>query len=1341
MKKIYLIILVLALFSVTSLFAQNTKNTKNRAIIKIIKVIYGGFKKDEATDLQIYVKITSLQSNDDDWQLKIETEGDNWTNDYSSFVSVDTVGTSEDNIYLIKHNNSLINLTPTESCFMENLKLIFIENDGGWPFDDEDTYEMKVDIDKSFDLLTHDEQMYLAEKFLPIMMFDDGGFSLVHGSIPEEYFIPKEVDILLNNSEIWNRVGVNEYVAPSTKENLPKYCEATNYIKFFIDDKSDDEIINWYQLYEDNYNTQLYASFFEEEDKVILTYWFYYLYNSNKDFDPTFSNHHISDWEGMNIVFDKYNISQDYQSAIPIGAATSAHISSSKGQRKSWRSIFKIAGHSVVFVSNGSHATYFTSDYNFPSDFHYGNGKWLVPNNIDHQIVQQFPTYNNNEIIEYGNIDPDRQVEILTRIDTVDTSNLINYWHIFGGRWGQSWGLIKENNKERFETKSPSGPPFIESEHNGNTDGYKWFHPYIWYTQQGGDFSPIDVALVLDRSGSMSDNKIYQAKNAASQFLQLLRIEDEGIDGDEVAVCSYSSSASTNFSMTEITSQQTIDDAVIAISGISAGGMTSIGAGMQEGQGQLVAASYKNYPQGMLLLSDGWENTSPTVADILPTIPAETYIYTIGFGDGCDEDLMRNIATTTSGFYRFVYNDGSNISLICNEILSALSGEQLLAGYSGLIGGGGKEVIEHIVIIDDLCSQATFNLLWEHTDSDLDLVLIDPNNTVIDSLYAPTNDSIHFSSFSTQEFYRIDEPVSGDWTLRIIGLTVPYGTENYDATVAGFSGIEMQVAFDQDSYVTGQPIVITSELTVNGIPITNAIVTAEIENPNYVTETIDLFDDGNHDDGAANDGVYGNAYPNANTGGSYTFTVSASGTAPVGGDFTRIASRSTYVTGPIVYATTIDAGFNMLAVPGIPTPPDPISIFGDDIDPFYMSTNNSNIWWWSEINSSYWIPDEIENGYGYWVKAWEDNTTIDANVSPVTMPVTINLTNSANYYVMQHGYHMLGNPFNSPINFGPDNFSLDSLIVQNTWIWENDCYVVYPYTGIKTIDPWKAFWIQTSQDNQNITMNLSTKEEIIPTGDKDNLNDLKEIQNWEIQLEVSISDLIDISNYAGVNENASDGWDIMDAIEFPSPNQNYISLFFPHDDWNQYSADYTRDVRNSALENPQWNIVVNSTESGEAKLTWNIPDEVPDDYTLQLVDLENNITINIENVTEYVFDIIAQTEYEFVFTVAPFGVGPEPDIPTTFGLSANFPNPFTQSTEIQYQLPERSQVDISIYNVRGQMVKVLESDQVEPGYYKISWNGLDEYGKKVSPGIYFYTIHAKGSSQEYKHCNKMLLIR
>ena len=738
----------------------------------------------------------------------------------------------------------------------------------------------------------------------------------------------------------------------------------------------------------------------------------------------------------------------------------------------------------------------------------------------------------------------------------------------------------------------------------------------------------IDVALVLDRSGSMSGNKITQAKNASSQFVQLLSV------GDEVAVCSYSSSASTNFPITEITGQQTIEDAVIAISGISSGGMTSIGAGMQDGQGQLYNCAIPNYNQGMLLLSDGWENTSPMVADILPTIPAETDIYTIGFGDGCDEALMGNIAAATGGFYRKAYDDGSNISAICHEILNAISGQQIIASFSGSIGGGGREVIEHNVVLDSLCSQVTFNLMWEHSDSDLDLVLIDPNNNVIDSAYAASDTTIYFYSYETQEFYRIDEPDYGDWTLRIIGVTVPYGTEDYDATVAGFSGIEMQVAFDQDSYVTGQPIVITSELTVNGIPITNAMVTAEIENPNYTTETIDLFDDGNHDDGVANDGIYGNSYNNTNQGGSYTFTVFASGTAPVGGDFTRIASRSTFVSGPTLYQTTIDAGWNMLAVPGIPSPSDPVSIFGDDIIPFYTYTNNSNIWWWSEINSSYWVPDEITNGYGYWLKAWEDNTVVDAAVSPIATPVTINLTNSANYYVMQHGYHMLGNPFNSSIVFGPENFDLDPAIVQNTWIWENDCYVVYPFTSIKTINPWQAFWIQTSQDDQNITMYLSIREEVFLTNDINNTqNNNRENTNWEVQFEVIIIDLHDISNYAGVNENASDGWDVMDAIELPPMNSDYISLYFPHDDWGPYSANYTRDVRNPALEENEWYFVVKSTESGEAQLTWNIPVEVPEDYQLEITDLENGNTINIKETSEYIFNVTANSEYEFVFTV------------------------------------------------------------------------------------------------------------
>lgn len=843
----------------------------------------------------------------------------------------------------------------------------------------------------------------------------------------------------------------------------------------------------------------------------------------------------------------------------------------------------------------------------------------------------------------------------------------------------------------------------------------------------------IDVALVIDRSGSMGGNKITQAKNAASQFVQLLNI------GDEVAVCSYSSSASTNFAITEITSQQTIEDAVIAISGISAGGMTSIGAGMLEGQGQLYNCAIPNYNQGMLLLSDGWENTSPMVADILPTIPEETDIYTIGFGDGCDEALMRNIAAVTGGFYKKADDDGSNIGLICNLILNAIFGQQMIATFSGSIAGGGREVIEHNIVLDSLCSQVTFNLMWEHNDSDLDLVLIDPNNTEIDSAYAASDTTIYFYSYETQEFYRIDEPDYGDWTLKIIGVTVPYGTENYDATVAGFSGIEMQVAFDQDSYVTGQPIVITAELTVEGNPIIGVTVTTEVENPNYIIDSLTLYDDGNHEDGVADDGIYGNSYNNANQGGSYTFTIFASGTAPVGGDFTRIASRSTFVSGPTVYQTTIDAGYNMVAVPGIPTPSDPVSIFGDDIIPFYTNTNNSNIWWWSEINSSYWVPDEIINGYGYWLKAWEDNTTIDAQVSPVTMPVAIPLTNSAAYYIMQHGWHMLGNPFNYQIDYGDNNFNISAEVSPWCYIYENGHYNLYLFDNTKSINPWQAFWVHTNANNEEVEMFLSIKEEglqsyIVSTINKDNKS--REITNWEIQLLVSLSDMEDVSNYAGINENASDGWDVMDVPEIGSPNPDYVSLYFPHNDWGQYSADYTRNVRSPALSDNEWYFIVYSTESGEAQLTWNIPVEVPEDYQLEITDLENGNTMNIKEASEYIFNINANNEYEFVFTVVTYGIGPEPDIPTIFGLSTNYPNPFSHSTIIKYQLPQRADVAISIYNIKGQKIRTLISKEKEAGYHNTCWDGKDDNGVKVSNGIYFYRFE----TDKFKETKKMLFI-
>jgi len=92
-----------------------------------------------------------------------------------------------------------------------------------------------------------------------------------------------------------------------------------------------------------------------------------------------------------------------------------------------------------------------------------------------------------------------------------------------------------------------------------------------------------------------------------------------------------------------------------------------------------------------------------------------------------------------------------------------------------------------------------------------------------------------------------------------------------------------------------------------------------------------------------------------------------------------------------------------------------------------------------------------------------------------------------------------------------------------------------------------------------------------------------------------------------------------------------------------------------------------------------------------------------------------------------------------FHLS-NFPNPFNPTTTISYQLPENSEVELAIYNLKGQKVKQLVSNsagQLSAGQHTVTWNGTDNNNKSVSSGIYFYKLSA-GKSSAMK---KMLLLK
>jgi len=88
-------------------------------------------------------------------------------------------------------------------------------------------------------------------------------------------------------------------------------------------------------------------------------------------------------------------------------------------------------------------------------------------------------------------------------------------------------------------------------------------------------------------------------------------------------------------------------------------------------------------------------------------------------------------------------------------------------------------------------------------------------------------------------------------------------------------------------------------------------------------------------------------------------------------------------------------------------------------------------------------------------------------------------------------------------------------------------------------------------------------------------------------------------------------------------------------------------------------------------------------------------------------------------------------------LSQNYPNPFNPETTISFSLAENDIVELTIFNLRGEKIRVLVREQREAGSYSIIWDGSDDNGNKVASGIYFYSLN----TSQYSATRKMVMIK
>ncbi|MEN8191506.1 MAG: S8 family serine peptidase [Bacteroidota bacterium] len=110
--------------------------------------------------------------------------------------------------------------------------------------------------------------------------------------------------------------------------------------------------------------------------------------------------------------------------------------------------------------------------------------------------------------------------------------------------------------------------------------------------------------------------------------------------------------------------------------------------------------------------------------------------------------------------------------------------------------------------------------------------------------------------------------------------------------------------------------------------------------------------------------------------------------------------------------------------------------------------------------------------------------------------------------------------------------------------------------------------------------------------------------------------------------------------------------------------------------------------------------------------------------------------YRFIYGSLDIVKATDKVIPTQYEVYQNYPNPFNSSTTIVIDLPQPTNFKLKVYNILGQEIKTIYSGSKLQGQHKFFWNGNDNFGSRVSSGVYIYNLYSEGM----KVSRKMILL-
>ncbi len=444
---------------------------------------------------------------------------------------------------------------------------------------------------------------------------------------------------------------------------------------------------------------------------------------------------------------------------------------------------------------------------------------------------------------------------------------------------------------------------------------------------------------------------------------------------------------------------------------------------------------------------------------------------------------------------------------------------------------------------------------------------------------------------------------------------------------------------------------------------------------------------------------------------------------------------------------TIDSVYKMISIPYELDDQSITNLFEDDLDSY--DPYKWRMFQWNQNDTSYieFRDEQWENqsglirGRSAWIVSNESHVfDADSGWSTKTL--------DGFRIELKPGWNQIANPFPFPVSWDTVYSSFDK---PNIFYWNPDSSDYLINDDVKVIRPWEGYFVNNPF---NVNFNLIIPPVVAEMNNSSNhartLAKIYQHKHENLQMLISATAncgrYTDKHNLMAVADGANSEWDAFDVPEPPKIGK-YIQLYIDNQNWKSHAGNYAVDFKNTGKEGYFWHLkAVSNLTNAEDQYQLVINDivEIPENWNMYLFDRDLDIAINLHHQNNYSFSLNKKTnnlkQLKLVIGTDAFIRENSDQIPLkpfAFKLHQNYPNPFNPTTRISFDLPQRTRVELYIYNVLGQRVRKLLNQILRGGRHELIWDGRSDSGSFVASGLYFVRL----STENNIAIKKMMVIK